>query len=83
LGKRITISPNPARSTFAVKGPWTGNGHLSLVDLQGRLLLSETFTGAEVLTELEASIPSGIYLVKIQTEDGAVYMAKLVLLSTK
>lgn len=75
--RRISVSPNPAHSAFTVRGPWTGQGHLSLMDLQGRLLLSKTFWGSEVVTELDASIPSGIYLIKILTDDGSAYVEKL------
>jgi len=72
------VVPNPAHSTFTVSGPWTGQGHLSLLDMQGKLLLSKTFWGSEVVTELDASIPSGIYLVKILTDDGTAHVEKLV-----
>ena len=75
--QRISVSPNPAHSTFTVSGPWTGQGHLSLLDMQGKLLLSKTFWGSELVTELDASIPSGIYLVKILTDDGSAYIEKL------
>ena len=46
--------------------------------MQGRVLLSRTFSGAEVATELGAGIPSGIYLVKILTDKGTLYVEKLV-----
>ncbi|MBL7809253.1 MAG: T9SS type A sorting domain-containing protein [Saprospiraceae bacterium] len=76
--QRVKVSPNPAQSTFTVRGPWTGQGHLSLIDMQGGLLLSKTFWGSEVVTELDASISSGIYLIKILTGNGSIYVEKLV-----
>jgi hypothetical protein len=75
--QRIKISPNPAHSTFTVRGPWTGEGHLSLMDLQGKLLLSKPFWGNEVVAELDANIPKGIYLIKILSDDGSEYLEKL------
>ncbi len=47
------------------------------MDLQGKLLLSKSFWGNEVVAELYASIPKGIYLIKILSDDGSEYLEKL------
>ena len=54
-----------------------GLASLSLMDLQGKLLLSKPFWGNEVVAELDASIPKGIYLIKILSDDGSEYLEKL------
>lgn len=76
---KIIISPNPAHSAFTVSGLKEGKGKLSMFDLQGKHLLSNSFSGSEVETELVASIPSGICLIKIMMEDGSCYIEKLVI----
>lgn len=78
--KKVNLSPNPAHSYITVKGPWTGKGNLSLVDLQGRILLKKAFSGAEFVMELDFNLPSGLYWVKIQTDDGEAYIEKLFIL---
>ena len=73
----MMVSPNPAYSTFTVQGPWEGNGKLSLLDLQGKLVLSKVFTGSEVVAELTPNTRPGIYLIKILMDDGSSYVEKL------
>ena len=75
---QLLIFPNPTTSTFMLKGPWNGPGNLYISDLQGRMVLSQTFTGAEVITELAPNTPSGVYLVKIAMSDGTTFVEKLI-----
>ena len=76
--RKVTVAPNPAESTFKVSGLWNGNGILSLLDLQGRIILNKVFTGNEIVAELPLNTPSGIYLIRIAMDNGSIYVEKLV-----
>ncbi len=77
-GRQITVFPNPTSSSFKVTGLWSGDGDISLYDLQGRQLFSSIFTGSEVEVSLASTIPCGMYLIKIRMENGLNYLEKLV-----
>jgi hypothetical protein len=73
----FSVYPNPTNASFTARGFGNGNGVLSLLDLNGRLLLSKAFSGNEVEVGLASGTPSGIYLLKISMDDGSSYVDKL------
>lgn len=79
IDEKIIVSPNPAYSTFKVNGLSNSEGTLSIIDLQGRLIMSHTIPGNEVEIELAPNVSSGLYLIKIVLEDGSNHILKLVI----
>jgi len=77
VDSKVIVAPNPAHSSFTVRGPWETSGRLSLINLQGRLVLSQDFSGKEVTVALDPSILSGIYVLKIFMDDGYSHIERL------
>ncbi|HLG38223.1 MAG TPA: T9SS type A sorting domain-containing protein, partial [Chitinophagaceae bacterium] len=72
----ITIWPNPANDIIRIAG---NNFYTKaqIADLSGRIF-SETKLQGNVSTINISKLPVGIYLVKIQTDNGAAYSQKIV-----
>ncbi len=63
--ERIEIYPNPATDQFTIKG--VTMGHLSIMDLEGRVLKSQTIkhdTNVQI-----NDLPKGVYLIKIDSDE--------------
>lgn len=75
----IAVYPNPTRGVITVKLPSIAynNGNLSLVDMQGRTILSKEMIGSEETLSLE-HFSQGIYLLTI-TVDNQKITKKIVL----
>jgi photosystem II stability/assembly factor-like uncharacterized protein len=65
----ISLYPNPAITAFSVKGT-TGKTQLNLFYLTGKQVLSTKITGDNSISV--HSLPVGVYVVKIITEDGVI-----------
>lgn len=68
---RFTVRPNPSNGQFIVQLN-EGSGFLDIYDLNGQLVLRESITSNSVELNLE-SISAGMYLLKVQYENGVGY----------
>ncbi|MDW8088219.1 MAG: T9SS type A sorting domain-containing protein [Bacteroidia bacterium] len=59
----FSVYPNPSTGTFTLQAP-AGTYKLSLQDMTGRLLYTETFQGEQ--REVRLSLPAGIYLLTLE-----------------
>jgi hypothetical protein len=73
----IRIYPNPAQAQLTIE---TGlvSGHIEVYNALGQLILSQP-TGGEPLLLSTGSWTRGVYLVRVSSGAGPVYLAKLVL----
>lgn len=74
----IKIFPNPSNSSFTIQTLNGKGGKLSMMDITGKLLFNNTFSGNETLVELPPDIRSGIYLITIVMNDGYSVTEKLI-----
>lgn len=70
LGSNVTLAPNPAKNQLIIHNNWetrvlTG---ATLVDLNGRVVREFNVTGIHNVYEL--NVPTGIYVVQLQFNDG-------------
>tara|TARA_R100000935_G_scaffold27288_1_gene47397 strand:+ start:72081 stop:72800 length:720 start_codon:yes stop_codon:yes gene_type:complete len=66
----FVLYPNPARDRFSINSTHNEVTKVSIYDIQGKLVQ----TIVDKLTEIDISfLKSGFYLIRLQTEDGAVY----------
>lgn len=77
----LSISPNPVRSFLVVRNPAGRSGILTLFDISGRLLLQQHFTGLETRINLSAGLPSGVYFLQFNTEEGSRFFRRIVVQS--
>lgn len=68
----VSFQPNPVQDMLYIKGEYAS---LSLIDMTGRVVLSDV---RNVQSLPMANFQSGIYFVKVTTENGKVYITKIV-----
>lgn len=68
----VSFQPNPVQDMLYIKGEYAT---LSLIDMTGRVVLSDV---RNVQSLPMANFQSGIYFVKVTTENGQVYITKIV-----
>lgn len=74
---QFSLYPNPTSAQFSVQTSGNQVQQMQVLDLQGRVLLSETINGTSTLDASQWE--AGVYLVKMtQPETGAVSTTKLV-----
>jgi hypothetical protein len=73
------LYPNPAGSPFFVNLTEGNSGVLTIADLSGKTLYTLTLDNPGVPTEINQPLWSGIYLVRIITNSGAIFTEKLVI----
>jgi PKD repeat protein len=67
----IKVWPNPAKNIINISGLATdANVQIDVLDLSGRLVLIENKTGSNQTTIDLKNLEKGVYLVKIQSENG-------------
>ncbi len=77
---KVIIYPNPASDKLhiAVQLEADQKGQLSIYDITGKLLISETISGNSTVSEIStASLSEGIYMYKLTVNDVAVKSGKL------
>ena len=68
MSNAVLIYPNPANDHVTIKFPGGAeNGYVTLSDLDGRILLSQTFENAAHFKLLPGDLANGIYLMTIET----------------
>lgn len=73
------LYPNPAGSSFFVNLTEGNSGTLTIADLSGKTVYTLTLGNPGVPTEINQPLSSGVYLVRILTNNGAVLTEKLVI----
>lgn len=68
VGERFSLSPNPASGTVTVTTE-AQQGTLTVVDMQGRQVLSMPLTGKETVVDIRA-LAAGTYIVSLNTPKG-------------
>ncbi|MEO1626362.1 MAG: T9SS type A sorting domain-containing protein, partial [Bacteroidota bacterium] len=74
----LDISPIPTKDWLNIRSRDLDNQQLSLFDLQGRLLTTQTFSGSNTRIDL-SNLPEGVYLLTIQEANGKQVMQRKVL----
>ncbi|MFK7925112.1 MAG: T9SS type A sorting domain-containing protein [Bacteroidia bacterium] len=76
---KIDIYPNPAQDQLIVANQFNESVQMSLLDLQGRTVLSEQINPAQNTLKL-ADLPRGLYIISFRMKDGAmIYRHKILL----
>ncbi|MFC2111402.1 T9SS type A sorting domain-containing protein, partial [Bacteroidota bacterium] len=75
---QISTYPNPFTNELTLEFPRTIiNANVSLYDIVGKQMMQSTITDSK--TKLNTSaLQNGIYLIKVVTEDGNVFVGKVV-----
>lgn len=60
------IYPNPVANSFTIKG-FTGDAHITISDLNGKLLISKSITTSEIIET--SKLINGVYIITIKTND--------------
>ena len=63
INNRVTVYPNPSNGTFAIEATNTAKQLVEVYDLAGRLILSQTITGATTINANE--LTAGVYYLKV------------------
>ncbi len=66
----INIAPNPFNSTITVEQQNSNQLYIELLDLQGRVVASETTSTGVTHLPINPQLPAGTYLLRIQNEKG-------------
>ena len=77
----ISISPNPASTSFFVRNPQENTGTLTMLDISGRVWLQQPFSGQEVQINLKTGTPAGIYVLRFDIAGGSSIFKKLIVQS--
>lgn len=74
----ISVYPNPAnQQLFVAFNGITGQVSITLYNLLGQQIVSQMASANQTFTLNTASLNYGMYLIKIQTEDGASFVRKV------
>jgi hypothetical protein len=65
----VIVFPNPSNGTFAFTHEVLQNAFWSLYDISGKLIQSERITSGGTPTFVNVNVPSGIYSLRIVSED--------------
>jgi sugar lactone lactonase YvrE len=71
------VYPNPTSDNLIVSISKTGKTIVTLYDITGREMLNTVKENTSVFNISVAAMPAGIYLLKLQTEDGSILTKKI------
>jgi len=74
--KSVELFPNPASDIIHIRTTGFTLSHIRMIDLQGRVLLSEDGDHHEIDV---TSLPSGMYLLQLSANDGSFVNRKMVI----
>ncbi|MEO0132863.1 MAG: T9SS type A sorting domain-containing protein [candidate division WOR-3 bacterium] len=79
-GEKVNISiwPNPTNGLFVINNPAGRSGQMSIIDISGRLWVQHKFSGDVLKFNMAKALPSGVYTVRFDMEDGACTIKKLI-----
>ncbi len=68
FGKQLMLQPNPSYGNFAISfGQVYNNIEVTISDLNGKLVYSNSFTEVETVNISIKQVPAGVYLTRIQS----------------
>lgn len=67
----IKVFPNPIQDQLFINFPQTTKGTLTLTSIDGRQLLTQELTGAQVQLDISNIRSKGVYFLKIETPSGS------------
>ena len=73
----LSIFPNPAQNTLWINLPTERSATISLITLTGSVVREYSCAGGETQLSL-SDLPNGIYLCRIQTQEGVLRTEKIV-----
>lgn len=79
IADKLQVYPNPSTGIFEIKTEKSNSGQLKVYSVNGELVYQDEFNQKNQLQINLINQPKGVYVLKIQTEDGAVQSKKLVL----
>jgi hypothetical protein len=74
--KTLELFPNPASGIVHIRTTGFVVSHIRIIDLQGRVLLNEDGDHHEIDV---TSLPSGMYLLQLNANDGSFVNRKMVI----
>lgn len=75
---KIGIFPNPAKDVLYVSGlSGMNNAIIALFDMQGRLVLSQSYQGNETMLNI-STLPNGVYFVQVSSMGKTVFVERVV-----
>lgn len=74
---RIKLYPNPAQDLVRINDIKSSLRSVSIIDVYGRVVVSETCNGADVSIDISA-LPAGNYVAKVYTKNGEASVHKFV-----
>jgi len=77
FAQQTTISPNPMLTITSIQFPVEGKYTLDISDASGRKILHDEFFGSKYVL-LRKNLSSGIYLFRMQKEDGLPFIKMIV-----
>ncbi len=75
----VDIYPNPANSNFTIALTGIENANITIVDLLGKVVYRKTSANNMVRIATDDVFSKGVYIVKVQDENGVVFNKKLVI----
>jgi hypothetical protein len=74
----VSIYPNPTKGNFTVGlGKTYSNAEITVINIVGKTIFSKNFTSTSK-QEIQLSVPSGVYLVKIKLDNKKVMTKKII-----
>lgn len=79
FGEVFSLYPNPSQGSFEISG-MKHAASVEVVDMQGRVVLNRSFPkAAQDIVQFNLNeMPSGLYILKVQTLEGKVVSSKLI-----
>ncbi len=77
---KMLVYPQPVKDRFLVELPniaYNGTYQLYMIDVNGRKVKSETFTGTSVIVE-RGNLPTGLYILQVVSESGEMTLSSKV-----
>lgn len=75
----LSVSPNPVKGSIVTIGSNTPVAQYRVFDMSGKMLMNSAANGNQTFEVNLGNLPSGIYLIQIQTTDGSVSSQKVVI----
>jgi hypothetical protein len=63
--RSIEVTPNPVEGKFQVQLPYEGPAEIEMLDMNGRVVYSESRISTEHKVQLVPSLPQGLYILRI------------------
>ena len=75
----LKLYPNPTKNEFTVEFGQMGKVSVAIYDILGKLMYTNTTTDDKMIVQNNGQFKSGVYIVKVSTENNNSYYTKLVI----